>query len=370
MKDFHGLIFAYYTDPNLRELVSVRTAASLPFCGRYRLIDFSLSAMRNAGIVDVGVIMQRDYQSLLDHLGGGKAWDMNRRVGGLRMLPPFGLPEYHRGNYAGTMEALIAVRSYVEDITAKYVVLMLGDMCANIDLTVPMEQHRRSGAEITAICTDRAADGFRMTYAVDDAGHVTGLLRDTVDPSAGVVAMEAYIINKDVLLRMIEQCRKQGIFLWHREALPLFIKEGGRMDVYVHHGYAALIRTVDSYYKANMDMLDASIRHEVFPAARPVFTKIREEVSTYYGVGAFSRNSLVADNCIIEGSIENCIVFSGARIAPGAKLKNCIVMRDCVVGEHSELEYVIVDKDCSFSAGTVLTASEKLPMVVPKGTRI
>ena len=126
MKDFHGLIFAYYTDPKLRELVSMRTAASLPFCGRYRLIDFSLSAMRNAGIVDVGVIMQRDYQSLLDHLGGGKAWDMARRTGGLRMLPPFGLPEYHRGNYAGTMEALNAVGSYVRDIPAKYIVLMLG----------------------------------------------------------------------------------------------------------------------------------------------------------------------------------------------------------------------------------------------------
>ena len=128
MKDFHGLIFAYYTDPNLRELVSVRTAASLPFCGRYRLIDFSLSAMRNAGIVDVGVIMQRDYQSLLDHVGSGKPWDLDRKSGGLRILPPFGLPEYHKGNYAGTMEALNAVGEYIRDIPQKYVVLMLGDL--------------------------------------------------------------------------------------------------------------------------------------------------------------------------------------------------------------------------------------------------
>ena len=370
MKDFHGLIFAYYTDPNLRELVSVRTAASLPFCGRYRLIDFSLSAMRNAGIVDVGVIMQRDYQSLLDHLGGGKAWDMNRRVGGLRMLPPFGLPEYHRGNYAGTMEALNAVSSYVKDINAKYIVLMLGDMCANIDLSLPMEQHRRSGAEITAICTDHNADGFRMTYLRGEDGFVENMLIDTVNDKAGVVSLEAYIINKDVLLAMMEESREQGLYRFHKDAIAQWLKEGGRMDVYVHHGYAALIRTVDSYYKANMDMLDPAIRHEVFPAARPVFTKVREEVSTYYGVGAFSRNSLVADNCIIEGSIENCIIFSGARIAPGAQLKNCIVMRGCTVGEHSSLEHVIVDKDCTFSPGTVLTASEKLPMVVPKGTNI
>ncbi len=370
MNDFHGLIFAYYTDPNLRSLVSMRTAASLPFCGRYRLIDFSLSAMRNAGIVDVGVIMQRDYQSLLDHLGGGKAWDMARRTGGMRMLPPFGLPEYHRGNYSGTMEALISVRSYIQDVPSKYFVLMLGDMCANIDLTIPMEQHRRSGAEITAICTDKAADGFRMTYRRGEDGYVTEMLIDTVDPKEGLVSMEAYIINKDVLLKMIEDCRKRNIFRWHREAIPYFLKNGGRMDVYVHDGYAALLRSVNSYFKANMDMLDSGIRHELFPADRPVFTKVREEVSTYYSAGSSSRNCLVADNCIIEGSIENCIIFSGARIAKGASLKNCIVMRGCTVGEDSRLEYVVVDKVVTFSPNTTLIGNEMLPIVVPKGSKL
>lgn len=370
MNDFHGLIFAYYTNPNLRTLVSMRTAASLPFCGRYRLIDFSLSSLRNAGIIDVGVIMQRDYQSLLDHLGGGKAWDMARRSGGLRMLPPFGLPEYHRGNYSGTMEALIAVRSYIEDIPSKYVVLLLGNMCANIDLTKPMEQHRRSGAQITAICTRRTDEGFRMTYRQGEDGFVKDLLVDTADPREGAVSMEAYIINKDTLLQMMEDCRKNSLFIFHREAIARFLANGGRMDVYMHEGYAALLRSVESYFKANMDMLDPAIRHELFPADRPVFTKVREEVSTYYSTSSFSRNCLVADNCIIEGSIENCIVFSGARIAKGARLKNCIVMRGCTIGADSSLDYVIVDKDVTFSPNTVLTGNEKLPIVVPKGSKL
>ena len=121
MNNYHGIIFAYKSYPELRELVSERTAASLPICSRYRLIDFALSSLRNAGIVDVGVIMQRDYQSLLDHLGSGKPWDMSRRTGGLRMLPPFGLPEHHRGDYSGTIEALNAVSSYIEDIPKKYI---------------------------------------------------------------------------------------------------------------------------------------------------------------------------------------------------------------------------------------------------------
>ena len=216
MNDFQGLIFAYFTNPNLRELINVRTAASLPFCGRYRLIDFSLSAMRNAGIYDVGVIMQRDYQSLLDHLGGGKAWDMARRSGGLRMLPPFGLPEYHRGNYSGTMEALIAVGSYIQDIQSKYIVLLLGNMVANIDLTKPMKQHRRSGAEITAICTDRGGDGFRMTYVPGEDGFVKQLLVDTDDPKAGPVSLEGYIINRDTLLRMIDERGLTDPEVYHR----------------------------------------------------------------------------------------------------------------------------------------------------------
>ena len=371
MKDFHGLIFAYYTDARLRELVSKRTAASLPFCGRYRLIDFSLSAMRNAGIVDVGVIMQRDYQSLLDHLGGGKAWDMARRVGGLRMLPPFGLPEYHRGNYAGTMEALIAVSSYIKDTPAKYFVLMLGDMCANIDLTVPMEQHRKSGAPITAICTDRAdSEGFRMTYIPGEDGFAKKLLVDTVGEKDGVLSLEAYIINKETLIELMETSHKESLHRFHKDTLTAWLNNGGKMDLYIHHGYTALIRSADSFYKANMDMLDNDIRHELFPVERPVFTKIREEVSTYYGAGSYSRNSLVADNCIIDGSIENCIVFSGARIRPGAKLKNCIVMSDCIVESNCVLDHCIIDKDCSFSAGTVLTGNDRLPVIVPKGAQI
>ncbi len=142
------------------------------------------------------------------------------------------------------------------------------------------------------------------------------------------------------------------------------------LDCYVHTGYCALIRSVDSYFKANMDMLNPAIRHELFPADLPIFTKVREEVSTYYAEGAYSRNSLVADNCIVEGSLENCVVFSGARIGKGAQLKNCIVMSDCIVGPDSSLDYCIVDKDVSFSAGTVLTGSEKLPFVVPKGSKL
>lgn len=370
MKDFHGIIFAYSAAPELRELVGVRTAASLPFCGRYRLIDFALSSMRNAGILDVGVIMQRDYQSLLDHIGSGKAWDMSRRDGGLRMLPPFGLPEYHRGNYAGTIEALNAVGSYVRDIPQKYLVLLLGNLCANIDLSKVMKQHKLSGAEITAICADHTPAQSHHRYVVGQDGFVTQVYFDRSDDGEGLPSLEGYVINKDTLLKMMDDCRAKNLYRFHKDAVAAFLTEGGRMGTYVHPGYAVAVRTVEAYYKASMDMLKPECRRQIFPADRPVRTKVHEEVSTYYGEGAVSRNSLVADNCMIEGSVENCIIFSGARIERGAKLRNCIIMRGGIVGEGAALDCVIADKYCSFSSGTILTGNAKLPMVVPKGSRI
>lgn len=369
MKNYHGIIFAYSAAPELRDLVNARTAASLPFCGRYRLIDFSLSALRNAGILDVGVVMQRDYQSLLDHIGSGKAWDMSRRAGGLRMLPPFGLPEYHNGEYNGTIEALNAVAPYIRDIPQKNVVLMLGNLCANIDLDAAIRSFEASGADITAVCGKVCPEeGMNNCYVLGDDGFVKEHLYTA--ENEGAPSLQCYIIRRSVLLELMDMCRARGLYRFHENAINAFLTEGGKMSVYIHEGYAATIRTVDAYYKASMDMLCRENRRMLFPADRPVRTKNHEEVSTYYGEKALCKNSLVADNCIIEGDIEDCIVFSGARIAPGAQLRHCIIMRGCVIGEGAQLDCVIADKYSKFSAGTVLVGSPKLPMVVPKNAKI
>ena len=370
MKDFHGIIFAYSTAPELRELVSVRTSASLPFCGRYRLIDFSLSSLRNAGILDVGVIMQRDYQSLLDHIGSGKAWDMTRKTGGLRMLPPFGLPEYHRGEYAGTMEALNAVASYIEDIPQKHIVLLQGNICANIDIADVIRFHESSDADMTAICAPSVSEGRNHYYNVGEDGFVNHIYFYREPGCAGFPSLEGYVVHKDKLLELMRNCQADRLYRFHRDAIPLFLENGGKMNVYLHESYSSAIRTVDDYYKANMDMLCGKMRREIFPAGRPVRAKPHDEVSTYYGEEASAKNCLVADNCKIEGKLENCIVFSGARIAKGAKLKNCILMRGCTVGEGANLSHVIIDKNSEIAAGVTLTGSEKLPVVVPKFSKI
>ena len=370
MGKYHGIIFAYKDAPELGDLTRERTVASLPFCGRYRLIDFALSSMKNAGITDVGVVMARDYQSLLDHIGSGKDWDMSRRSGGLRMLPPFGLPHAHTGNYGGTIEALNAVSAYIRDIPQDHIVLMLGNLIANIDLNAAIAQHESGDAEITAICSEGATVGLNHHYLVGDDGYVTGIHLDRGDKGNGLKSLEGYIIHKNALLRLMDEAAARNHYAFHRQAMIGFLEDGGKMDVYKHDGYVCAVRNVDQYYAASMDMLSADKRHQIFPADRPVRTKTHEEVSSYFGEHAVSKNSLVADNCIIDGEIENCIVFSGCRIGAGTKLKNSIIMRGVTIGENAELSYIVADKYASFSDRTVLTGSAKLPTVVPKNTKI
>ena len=286
MAKYHGIIFAYKDAPELGDLTRERTVASLPFCGRYRLIDFALSSMKNAGITDVGVIMARDYQSLLDHIGSGKDWDMSRRSGGLRMLPPFGLPHAHTGNYAGTIEALNAVRSYILDVPQQHIVLMLGSLIANIDLAAAIAAYESGGTDITAICSDGPAVGVNHHYRVDEDGMVKEIFLYRGDADKGLKSLEGYIVCKDVLLRLMDEAAARNHYAFHRHALLGFLNDGGRMNVYRHEGYVCAVRNIAQYYKASMDMLDAEIRHQIFPASRPVRTKIHEEVSSYFGESA------------------------------------------------------------------------------------
>ena len=368
MTDVHGIVYAYHSSPALGDLTRNRTNASLPFAGRYRLIDFALSSLSNAGVRDVGVIMQRDFQSLLDHVAGGKAWDISRRRGGLRLLPPFGTN--HVGEYAGTAEALNAVIDYVRRIPQEHIVLIPADVLCNVDLGAAIEQHVKSGCGITAICTNRTptAVHYRLTQKAD--GKVEKVLFRQQGAGAGVAAMELYIVRKDTLLELLDHCESEHRFHFHKDCLAHYLEQGGDMDVFMHEGYTVRIDSVADYYEASMAMLQAGPRADLFPADRPVRTKERSDVSTYYGETARVENSLVADGCFIEGTVKNCVLFRGVRVAPGAVLENCIVMQDTVIGEGAALKYIISDKNVEIAPYVTLTGGEKLPLVLPKRAKL
>lgn len=372
MKNVHGLIYAYHTYPELGVLGRHRTGASLPFCGRYRLIDFALSSMKNAGIFNVSVIMRKGYQSLMEHLGGGRSWDMARtNNGGLHMLPPYGMPDAEKGIYEGNMEALGAIYSYlVEDVKEEYIVLVRGDMCANVDIKKLMEAHLDSGADITAVCADRDLPYRHHCFIPDENGDVAEVLSMQEPGSKGLASLEMYVLRRERLLEMIKWCSERSRLHFHRDALQHALKEGCKVGTYVHEGYARHIISVADYFQANMDMLDAAKREQLFPTDRQVTTKERSDVSTYYSETAKVKNSLIADGCIIEGTVENCILFGGVKVCEGSALRSCIVLNDTVISPGAELRNIISDKYVTVSPYVTLTGSSSLPLVIPKGSRV
>ena len=368
MTDVHGIVYAYHSSPGLGELTRGRTNASLPFAGRYRLIDFALSSLSNAGVRDVGVIMQRDYQSLLDHVASGKAWDLSRRRGGMRLLPPFG--DNHRGDYSGTAEALNGVIGYVRGIPQEHVVLLPADVLCNVDLAAAIQRHLAGGCGVTAVCTRSVPKGTHYRCTLGENDRVKRLLFRQRGAGPGVAALEIYIIRKDVLLLILDRCAQENRFHFHHDGLADYLAQGGSMDAVLHEGYAARIDNVEDYFSASMDMLQPGPRASLFPTDRPVRTKERADGSTYSGEDARVENSLVADGCYIEGTVKNCVLFRGVRVAPGAVLENCILMQDTDVGEQAALKYIISDKNVSLSAYVTLMGSEKLPLVIPKNSAL
>ena len=369
--DLHGIIYTLSSEMALRELVEHRNSASIPFGGRYRLIDFALSMMVNAGIRDVGVIMERDYQSLLDHLSNGADWGLARRSGGLRLLPPFGLPEAHSGHFNGCMEALRSVRSYIRDIPQEDIVLCAADWAGNIDLSKAVEIHRTTGAEITAVCSEGYGPFPHHRLVKDDDGFARTLLFSEGGPGEGLFSREIYIIKRKLLLKLMDYCSDAEHNHFHRDAIAHYLSQGGKIAVYEHNQYARRITSVRDYYDASMELFQPQVMDELFPeGGLPIRTKERAEASTYYSDTARVRSSLVADGCYVEGDLENCILFRGVRVDRGAVLKNCVVMQDTVIGPGARLHCVIADKDCVVTDGCFLSGSEKLPLVIPKGEKV
>ena len=370
MSTLHGIIFAYHAKSELGELVRHRTSASLPFCSRYRLIDLALSSLINAGVRDVGVIMQCDYQSLLDHLGSGKAWDLSRTSGGLHLLPPFGMAGLRTGEYRGSLEALSAMHLYLSEVNAEHIILCRGDLVSNVDLSAAVRRHLSTGADITEVCSAEPPAEENNCFLPDADGFSGRQLCHVHGRSEGVYSLEISVIRKRVLMELIGWARACGKISLHRDAYQHHLQNGGRICLYLHEGYAKRVSSVADYFQVNMDMLLPQNRACIFPAGRPVRTRGRAEVSTYYGEKARSENSLVANGCYIEGELENCILFSGVRVEKGVHLKNCILMQDTVICEGAALKFIISDKDVRVSPYVTLTGSEKLPLVIPKGSEL
>lgn len=369
MNDLHGILFAYRSDANLGELTRPRNTCSLAFGGRYRLIDFMLSNYVNAGITDVGVIVHESYQSLLDHLGSGKDWDLSRKHGGLRILPPFGYGEQGHGEYRGNMEALAGVAGYLKNIRQDYVIMGWGDVAINLPVSEVYEQHIASGADITVVCTPtlNGAPRFSEYVEVSADGRVTDLSVHPTSADKALESLEIYVMSKQLLMDMVEYCAAHDVHSFSRGVLQPRLKSLKLMP-YVHQGYAGRFQSVGDYFQRSMDLLEPAVRDDLFNPARPIRTKDMSNPSSYYGPNSVSKRSLVADGCYIEGEVENSILSRGVIVEKGAKVVNSVLMQGTVVKAGASLAYVIADKNVTINTDRMLMGHSTYPLAIAKGS--
>ena len=341
---------------------------SVPFGGRYRVVDFMLSNMAGAGITDVGVVLHGNYQSLLDHIGSGKTWDMARKNGGLKLLPPFAdARKFGVEEFRGKMEALSGVRSYLHEIRQKYVVLSDSDLIINLPLADVFAAHLESGADITAVCTANGGFVDNATYLTLESDGAIGQVWCAPTTPRGHRSLEIYILSKQLLLTLVDECSAQDKYSFRRDVLAGMT---GRLKLqsYVWDGYAARIDTIESYYRRSMELLRPEIRMELFTPQRPILAKENDSPSSYMDGSCV--NSLVADGCDIQGTVKNCVLFRGVRIEPGADVEGCILFKGTVVRRNAVLRGVITDKYVTVQEGRTLMGHENYPLVIARDVTV
>ena len=366
-----GIIFA--NDATMGELTSKRTMASLPFGGRYRQVDFHLSNMTAAGIRHIGIISRHNYQSLMNHIGDGEEWGLELGEGGLEFLTPYAMSTTDR--YRGKLENLYFAMDFLEyGADDEYVVMADSAILSNMDLTQVLESHVASGKDITVVTKAGIADGEKqldLALKLDKNGEIADIAVNYVAPTGYLASMDIFVLRKSWLKQQIKECVARNQYHMDRDlVMGLYQKGIATINVYPFEGVALFNETVEEYFRNSLSLVDKDIRHDLFGAHHPVYTKVRDRVPSYYGENCEIENCLVADGCIIEGEVEDSILFRQVTICEGAEVENCVIMNDTVVGEGSELEYVILDKNVTVRPGSRLIGTAKSPIIIKRGETV
>ena len=373
-----GLIFSNIHDQGIPEMTRMRTMASIPFGCRYRLIDFALSNMVNADINTVGVITHYNYQSLMDHIGTGKDWDLARRSGGIKILPPY-IAAYENAAagklYSNRLEAMMGAENFIHRCNADYMVLSDCDVIMNIDLTAVVEEHIRSGAHITVVTKRVDVSEYHLdkTVAVMEIGEdnrIKAVSHQLPDSGECDISTNIMVIKRSELQSIISDSLRKGYKSFTKDIMMKHVDDKV-LHAYQYDGWYSYIGTLESYFKSSMQLLTKEARAGLFGiAGRQIYTKIRNSAPTKYCEGAKAANSLIADGCIIEGTVENSIIFRGVKIGKGCVVKNSILLQDTSVGDNVQLNCVITDKNVMIKDGRSLSGHETMPFFIGKGMMV
>ena len=342
-----GIIFPNSYDNLVPELAGDRLMASIPFAGRYRIIDFLLSSLANCGISNIAIVVRENYHSLMDHLGSGRAWDLLRKNGGLSIFPPYA--EKNMKVYSGRVEALESILPYLKSKKEKYVIMMV----AYTEQEIPAELIRAG-----------VHGDMYYTLKLDD-GRVRRIFMNSEMCGKQNLSMNIYIMDREALIDKIHAAFVRGYSYFERDILAPRL-EKYNIRGYKYDGYYARICGLKSYFDENMKLLDDENLDALFTGGQ-IYTKIRDDNPTRYINGCKTKNNLVADGCVIEGDVENCVLFRGVKIAKGAKIRNSVLMQDTVVNAGARLDYVVTDKNVTIEVGQELKGTDTQPFYVAKG---
>ncbi len=373
-----GLIFSNIHDKNIPEMTRRRTMASVPFGGRYRLIDFALSNMVNSGITKIGVITHNNYQSLMDHIGTGKDWDLARRSGGIKILPPF-ITAYDSSAanmlYTTRLEALMGVMNFISRCNEDYIVLSDCDTICNIDMKAVLEMTEESKADMTIVSKNTYIGvedaGKYMILTSDTDGRITDITEHGVNTTGfHDICLNIMVLKRSYLHSILLDAMAHGYKHFFKDVIVKNLASDN-IRIYNYEGYYSSISSLAGYFSCSMELLKNEVRADLFGNdQRPIFTKVRNSAPTKYMANANVVNSLVADGCIIEGTVENSILFRGVKIGKNTVVRNSIMFQDSFTGNNVSLNCVITDKNVIIRDGRQLSGHETLPFFIEKGVMI
>ena len=365
-----GIIFT--NDATMGELTNKRTMASIPFGGRYRQVDFALSNLSCAGVRHVGIISRHNYQSLMHHVGDGEEWGLELAEGGLEFLTPYAQTTV--GTYRGKLESVnnaMDFLAYGDD--DELVVMIDSAVLSNIDLRAVVDAHVASGKDVTVVTKAGICNGEKkidLALKVED-GEIKDMAVDYVAPAEYVASMDIFVVSKKFLVKSVKELIARDKFHMDRDLVMGGWNRGlVTVNAYAFEGTALFNESVEEYFNNSMALLKKDVRADLINGAHPVYTKVRDRVPTYYGEGCEIENSLIADGCMLEGEVENSILFREVTIGKGAEVENCILFNEANIGEGAELKYAILDKNVTVTPGAKLIGTKNSPIIVKRGETV
>ncbi|MGN1402118.1 MAG: glucose-1-phosphate adenylyltransferase subunit GlgD [Bacillus sp. (in: firmicutes)] len=367
-----GIVFSNIREKLVPEITKHRIMASVPFGGRYRLIDFVLSNMTNSGITKIGIITRRNYQNFMDHIGTGKAWDLARRRGGIRLLQPYG-EDIQNGETENRLETLRGILHYLENADEEYVIITDSEVVCTISYTEMLEAHKESGADVTVLYKKHEKEekwnSKRIGFTLDQSNRVKEIRESDENEKNEALYLGTLIIKREYLIKQILAAPKKGynrLFDFWKDHMDEINIVG-----YEFTEFATFIDSLKSYMNSNLQLLDGGVREELFGKPyQPVYTSVNDSPATIYGPDAEVENSIIADGCVINGKVKNSVIFRGVKVEKNAEVTNSIVMQDSMIGKHASLNHIVMDRKVVIGDQRTLCGHETHPFFIEKGSMI